>query len=167
MCSRTLSWFEEKFSSQLKATSAKLESWKRSSLSSMVLKSGDRKLTEHNSHWLSYQERVGDFDFRNRFDTEEVEWCLNQPLDIIDGRTCVHLEVLAQRPDKLASLMMFGGKLYACIAYCKLMCLTVFLFMPKALLTSGISPVVRLVDFNETPPTRVLCSACSFIVLCC
>ena len=101
--------FTEKFSSKLQATSGELDCSKRSPLSSVILKDDPRRLTEHNSHWLSHQERLHGFDFSNRFDAEEVEWRLNQPLEIIDGRTCVHLEVLAHRPDNLASLMRHGG----------------------------------------------------------
>ena len=110
MCSSSL--FEEYLSSRLEATFADSEHMQRSSLSSMIL-NDPRRLTEHNSHWQSYQERLGNFNFSNRFDAEEVEWFLNQPLDIIDGRTCMHLEVLAQRDDKLSLLLALGGKFIA------------------------------------------------------
>ena len=100
---------EDNLSSQLKGTSGDLEHLKRSSLSSVILKNDLRRLTEHNSHWLSYQEHLSNFNFYNRFDAEEVEWFLNQPLDIIDGRTCIHLEVLAHRDDKLSLLLPHGG----------------------------------------------------------
>lgn len=109
MCSRN-SCFKDNFSGRLKVTFGDVECLKRSSLSSVLLKNDPRRLTEYNSHWLSHQERLRKFDFSDRFDAEEVEWQLNQPLDIIDGRTCVHLEVLAQRVDELASLMKLGGK---------------------------------------------------------
>ena len=85
---------------------------KRSSLNSVMLTNNPgRGLTEHNSHWLSYVECLNKFDFSNRFDADEVEWALNQPLDIIDGRTCIHVEVLAKRNnvDKLVSLLTLGG----------------------------------------------------------
>ena len=89
------------------STSDDFKHLKRSSLSSV--NNPDRKLTEGNSHWLSYQEHLGTFTFSNRFDAEDVEWYLNQPLDIIDGRTCLHIEVIAQRDDKLSSLLALGG----------------------------------------------------------
>ena len=106
--------FKENLYSQLKAMSGELECSKRSSLSSVLLKNDLRKLTEHNSHWMSHQESPDIFDFSDRFDPEEVEWRLNQSLNIIDGRTCVHLEVLAQRVQELASLMKFGGNVKMC-----------------------------------------------------
>ena len=107
------SCFEDNFSSRMKTACSDLEcsSRKRSSLRSVILENDRRKLTEGNSHWLSYQARLDDFNFFNRFDAEEVEWRLNRPLDIIDGRTCIHLEVLAQRADKLSSLLALGGTL--------------------------------------------------------
>ena len=107
---------EDNPSSLLKATSGDSEHLERSSLSFVILKNNPgRGLTESNSHWSSYQERLGNFNFSNRFDAEEVECHLNQPLDIIDGRTCMHIEVLAQR-DKLSSLLALGGN--AIISLC-------------------------------------------------
>ena len=113
--------FEENFNSQLKAMPGDLDCSKRSSLSSVLLKNDLRKLSEHTSHWMSHrdahQERIDIFNFYDRFDPEEVEWRINQALNIIDGRTCVHVEVIAQRVLELASLMKLGGNvnvLYVC-----------------------------------------------------
>jgi len=98
--------FEKKFATDLKHSDKSL-------LSYVILKNGSRSLTEHHSHWVSHQDLEGRgngvFDFSDRFDAEEVEWFLNKPLDIIEGRTCIHAEVFAQRVVELASLMRLGG----------------------------------------------------------
>ena len=119
--SNTMDRFKENFYSQLKAMPGDLHCSKRSSLSSVLLNNDERKLTEEISHWMSHrhahQECVDVFNFYDRFDPEEVEWRLNQALDIIDGRTCVHVEVIAQRVQELASLLKLGGNvnvLYMC-----------------------------------------------------
>ena len=109
MCARNCC-FEENFSNLLKATFGDSECLKRFSLSSVVLKDDLRQFTDYESYWL-HRGRHGNFDFSNRLDAEEVEWFLNKPIDDFDfdGKTCVHLEVLAQRIDKLASLIKLGG----------------------------------------------------------
>ena len=101
--------------------SGNLDCSKRSSLISVLLKNDLRKLSEHTSHWMSHhyahQWHIDVFNFYDRFDPEEVEWRINQALNIIDGRTCVHVEVIAQRVLELASLMKLGGNvnvLYVC-----------------------------------------------------
>ena len=123
ICTRsyTMDRFKENFYSQLKAIPSDLHCSKRSSLSSVLLNNDERKLTEEISHWMSHrhahQECVDVFNFYDRFDSEEVEWRLNQALDIIDGRTCVHVEVIAQRVQELASLLKLGGNVNVLYVY--------------------------------------------------
>ena len=76
---------------------------------------------EHSSHYGSYHKDRGNFDFSNRFDAEEVEWILNKPLDIIEGRTAVHVEVHrkldCKSVDRLSQLLALGGSVHHFVAY--------------------------------------------------
>jgi len=65
--------------------------------------------SEHCSHYESYHKNSGEFDFSNRLDAEEIELIMNKPLNIIDGRTVVHVEVHRERITSLSQLLSLGG----------------------------------------------------------
>ena len=55
------------------------------------------------------EEFFGIHDFATRFETEEVEWFLNKPINSCNGNTCVHEMVISQDINMLALILKLGG----------------------------------------------------------